>query len=42
LGPKDGVLVNGGDNIKIEAAGNYTITLDFKKPGEVSYTMTKN
>lgn len=42
LGPKDGALVKDGDNISIAEAGNYTITLDFKVPGEISYTMTKN
>lgn len=42
LGPQDGELVKDGDNIAIEAAGNYTITLDFTIPGEISYSLTKN
>jgi hypothetical protein len=41
-GPKDGVLIKDGDNIAISEAGNYTITLNFNVPGEVSYTLTKN
>lgn len=42
LGPKDGALVKDGDNIPVAEAGNYTITLDFTIPGEISYTLTKN
>ncbi|MEP1085239.1 SusE domain-containing protein [Algoriphagus sp.] len=42
LGPKDGKLVKDGDNIPIATAGNYTVTLDFNVPGEVSYTLKKN
>ncbi|AWW32340.1 DUF5116 domain-containing protein [Echinicola strongylocentroti] len=38
----DGVLEPGGADIPVEEAGNYTITLDFKVPGEVSYTLVKN
>jgi len=42
LGPKNGVLVKDGDNIPVADSGNYTITLDFKIPGVVSYTISKN
>jgi hypothetical protein len=42
LGPKDGAMVKDGDNIIVAEAGNYTVTLNFNVPGEVSYTMTKN
>lgn len=38
----DGVLEAGGENIAIEEAGNYTVTMDFKVPGEVSYSLVKN
>ncbi|AGA79087.1 hypothetical protein Echvi_2848 [Echinicola vietnamensis DSM 17526] len=38
----DGILEPGGGDIPVEEAGNYTITLDFKVPGEVSYTLMKN
>ncbi|GAB3655297.1 hypothetical protein GCM10028791_26440 [Echinicola sediminis] len=38
----DGVLEAGGGNIAVAEAGNYTITMDFKVPGEVSYTLEKN
>jgi starch-binding outer membrane protein SusE/F len=38
----DGILNAGGPNIQIEEAGNYTITMDWKVPGEISYTVTKN
>jgi len=31
-----------GGNIQIAESGNYTITLDFKTPGAVLYTVTKN
>ncbi len=41
-GGSDGMLEAGGDNIPVAEAGNYTITLSFTEPGEVSYTMTKN
>lgn len=39
LGGADGKLTNGGDNIKVATAGNYTITLD---PVEKTYTIVKN
>ncbi|MBD8487187.1 SusE domain-containing protein [Echinicola sp. CAU 1574] len=38
----DGVLEAGGSDIAISEAGNYTITMDFKVPGKVSYTLVKN
>jgi len=38
----DGVLEAGGGNIVVSEAGNYTITMDFKVPGEVSYNLVKN
>lgn len=39
LGGADGKLTNGGDNIKVATAGNYTISLD---PVEKTYTIVKN
>ncbi|MGN7202965.1 SusE domain-containing protein [Pedobacter sp. SAFR-022] len=39
LGGADGKLTDGGDNIKVATAGNYTITLD---PVEKTYTIVKN
>jgi hypothetical protein len=42
LGSADGIAGPGGDNIPIAADGNYTITLDFKTPGEVRYSIVKN
>lgn len=39
LGGSDGKLTDGGDNIKVATAGNYTITLD---PVEKTYTIVKN
>ncbi|MDN3203367.1 SusF/SusE family outer membrane protein [Algoriphagus sediminis] len=41
-GGADGELTAGGDNIPVAEAGNYTITLNFTEPGEVTYTLTKN
>jgi len=38
----DGILNADGANIVIEEAGNYTITMDWKVPGEISYTVTRN
>lgn len=38
----DGILDAGGSDIAVTEAGNYTITMDFKVPGEVSYTLVKN
>ncbi len=40
--PTDGVPDYGGSNLKITAAGNYTITLDLHIPGNYVYTITKN
>ena len=42
LGSAPGEGGAGGPNIPIAEAGNYTITLDFKTPGKVLYTITKN
>lgn len=42
LGSAPGEGGAGGPNIPIASAGNYTITLDFKTPGKVLYTITKN
>lgn len=42
LGTADGVGGFDGGNIPITSAGNYTITLDFKTPGTVLYSVTKN
>ena len=43
LGEDDGVATfNSENNIPIIEAGNYTITLDFKTPGTVRYSVTKN
>ena len=39
----DGSLeLNSNDNIKVAAAGNYTITLDLSNPRAYKYTLTKN
>ncbi|MDN3667904.1 SusE domain-containing protein [Echinicola jeungdonensis] len=38
----DGVLEAGGADISVDEAGSYTITMDFKTPGEVTYTLEKN
>jgi starch-binding outer membrane protein SusE/F len=38
----DGKLEAGGANIKVAASGNYTIVLDFNKPREYKYSITKN
>nr|WP_315171001.1 SusE domain-containing protein [uncultured Flavobacterium sp.] len=38
----NGSLEYGGDNIKVAAAGNYTITLDLSSPRNYKYTVTKN
>lgn len=42
LGSADGIAGEGGDNIPIAADGNYTITLDFKTPEEVRYSIVIN
>lgn len=43
LGDESGVAnFNSANNIPIPEDGNYTITLDFKTPGAVLYTVTKN
>ncbi|QHI37793.1 hypothetical protein IMCC3317_31760 [Kordia antarctica] len=38
----DGSLENGGDNIAVPAAGNYTIVLDLSNPRGYTYTLTLN
>ncbi|WP_373495031.1 SusE domain-containing protein [Aquiflexum sp.] len=38
----NGVLEANGANIPIPEAGNYTITMDWKVPGEISYEVIKN
>ncbi len=38
----DGVLEANGGNIQVPEAGNYTIRMDWKTPGQVSYTLVKN
>jgi hypothetical protein len=38
----DGALDNGGDNIAVPAAGNYTVVLDFSNPRAYTYTLTLN
>lgn len=38
----DGILNPDGANIPIPEAGNYTITMDWKIPGEISYEVIKN
>jgi len=38
----DGLLDEGGDNIVVPAAGNYTITLDLSNPREYTYTLEQN
>ena len=38
----DGSLENGGDNIVVPAAGNYTIVLDLSNPRAYTYTLTLN
>ncbi|MDX5337480.1 MAG: SusE domain-containing protein [Cyclobacteriaceae bacterium] len=42
FGGANGELSAGGPNIKIESAGNYTISLYFGPAGKVSYTLVKN
>ncbi|AYA36767.1 SusF/SusE family outer membrane protein [Hymenobacter oligotrophus] len=37
--PVDAILDYGGDNIKINTAGTYTVTLDLSKPGNYTYTV---
>jgi len=38
----DGSLENGGDNIAVPAAGNYTVVLDLSNPRAYTYTLTLN
>lgn len=38
----DGALDNGGADINVPAAGNYTVVLDFSNPRAYSYTLTLN
>ncbi|MBS9523256.1 SusE domain-containing protein [Litoribacter alkaliphilus] len=40
--PEGGVLEQGGPNIPVEEDGNYTITMDWKVPGEITYSIVKN
>ncbi|PRY90747.1 SusE domain-containing protein [Mongoliibacter ruber] len=42
LSDDEGVLSHDGPNIPIGEDGNYTITLDFKTPGSVKYTIEMN
>lgn len=42
FGGADGKLTVNGADIPVAEAGKYTITLDFKNPGAVSYTLVKN
>lgn len=39
---QDGVLNLDGANIPIAESGNYTITMDWKVPGEITYEVIKN
>lgn len=39
---EDGLLEAGAANIKVSAAGKYTITLDLSNPGNYTYGLTKN
>lgn len=38
----DGVLNPDGSDIPIADDGNYTITMDWKVPGEITYELIKN
>lgn len=38
----DGVLDAGGADIPIAEPGNYTVTMDWKTPGEITYEVIKN
>ena len=38
----DGELDNGGDNIVVPEAGNYTVVLDLSNPRAYTYTLTLN
>jgi len=38
----DGSLEEGGDNIKVPSAGNYTVTLDLSNPRDYTYLLIKN
>ncbi len=38
----DGMLDNGGDNIAVPEAGNYTVVLDFSNPRAYTYRLTLN
>jgi len=38
----DGSLEEGGDNIKVPSAGNYTVTLDLSNPRDYTYSLVKN
>ncbi len=38
----DGSLEEGGDNIAVTSAGNYTVTLDLSNPRDYTYSLVKN
>ncbi len=38
----DGTMEEGGENIGVPAAGNYTVTLDLSNPREYTYSLVKN
>ncbi len=38
----DGSLEEGGDDIKVPSAGNYTVTLDLSNPRDYTYSLVKN
>jgi len=38
----DGSLEEGGDNIVVPSAGNYTVTLDLSNPRDYTYSLVKN
>ncbi len=38
----DGSLDEGGDNIAVASAGNYTVTLDLSNPRDYTYSLVKN
>ncbi len=38
----NGVLDDGGDNILIPESGNYTVIMDWRTPGEISYSIERN
>ncbi|NOR28203.1 MAG: SusF/SusE family outer membrane protein [Lutibacter sp.] len=38
----DGTMEEGGENIGVPSAGNYTVTLDLSNPREYTYSLVKN